>query len=306
VSAVSTTGAMAGPRRSRWRPGNIILWAMFGALVAISIFPIFNVIKAAVSPPKQFYSQARSVLPDNPTFFNYKRVLGQVSREDSLAVGGSGANFNFFTAFKNSLIFVIGAAVGQIFFSTLAAYGFARLEFPGRKFLFGVILAALMVPGVVLFIPNYILIKDLGWLNTYQGQIAPFFFMTPFAVFFMRQFFLGMPRELEEAARIDGASAWTTFRKVAVPLASGPLATLAVLTIINLWNEFFWPYLVAKNDTKYPLTVALQAFKSQSPQGGIDWTGLMAGTSLGVIPVVLLVFFFGRKVIESVQFTGSK
>ncbi len=310
ISSKSVGSVTAAPteKDKRFRPSNVFVWIMFGFLVVLSIFPILNVIKAAVSPgtTQGFYTQARSIIPKDPTIFHYKRVLGQVSNEAALAAGGSGAKFSIITAMKNSFIFVIGAGIGQIFFSTLAAYAFARMTFPGKKFLFALVLAALMVPGVVLYIPNFILMKDLHWLNTYQGQIAPFFFMTPFAVFFMRQFFLGMPKELEEAARIDGASPWTMFRKVALPLASGPLATLAVLTSINLWNEFFWPFLVAKNESKYPLTVALQAFRSQQPQGGIDWPGLMAGTSLGVIPVIVLIFVFGKKVIESVQFSGSK
>ena len=275
-------------------------------LVALSLFPLFIVLKAALTHPRGFFSQARAIRPKNPTLFNFKRVLGMVSKEESIAVGGSGAQFKFLTALKNSLIFSLVALAGQVFFSTLAAYAFARLRFPGRNLIFGLLLAGLMIPGAVLFIPNYIFMKEVGWLNTYQGQIAPFFFMTPFAVFFMRQFFLSFPQDMEESARLDGASTFRIFRSIVLPLSKGPLATLSILAMINLWNEFLWPFLVAKDDSKYPLTVALQAFKSQQPQGGIDYPGLMAGTTLAVIPVLVLVVVLGRRVVESLQFSGSK
>ena len=186
------------------------------------------------------------------------------------------------------------------------AYAFARLRFPGRNIIFGALLTALMIPAVVLFIPNYIFMKDRHWLNTFQGQIAPFFLFAPFAVFFMRQFFLSLPKEMEESARIDGASPWRIFRSIALPLSTGPLATLCILSSINLWNEYFWPFLIAKDDSKYPLTVALAAFRSQTPQGAPDWPGLMAGTALAVIPVLVLVVVLGRRVVESLQFSGSK
>jgi multiple sugar transport system permease protein len=304
--ALASQGPAMPLRRERITPGRVGVYVVLALLLFVSIAPLFVVVKTAISPPKTFFTEAEKLLPSHPTLFNYKRALGMVSNEEALASGGSGADFNFLLAFRNSLIFVGGAIVGQLFFSTLAAYAFARLNFPGKKIIFTVMLASLMVPGVVLFIPNFILIKDLKWLNSFQGQIAPFFLMTPFAVFFMRQFFLSIPAELEESARIDGASTFTIFRKIVVPVSRGPITTLTILTAINLWNEFFWPWLVAKDSSKYPLTVALRAFRSQQPQGGPDWTGLMAATSLAIIPTLLLVIFLGRRVVESLQFSGSK
>jgi multiple sugar transport system permease protein len=294
--------------KKRWwqSPGRTSVYVMLTLLIVISVVPLLNVIRTATSPSVGFYSHATEVLPHHPTLLNFQRALGLMSNERAIALGGSGADFNFVRALLNSLLFVVTAGVGQIFFSTLAAYAFARMHFPGRNFIFVAMLAALMVPGIVLFIPNFILMKDLHWLNTYQGMIAPYFLMTPFAVFFMRQFFLSIPAELEESARIDGASPFTIFRKIVVPVSRGPLATLAILTTINLWNEFFWPFLVSKDGKHYPLTVALQAFRSQQPQGGIDWTGLMSGTALAVIPVLVVVVTLGRKVVESLQFSGSK
>ena len=303
----NATDAFSPPRqKQRWTGSRVLVYVLLVALMFVSLFPLVVVLKTAISPTKTFFTNAEKLVPSNPTLFNFKRALGMISNEEAIANGGSGADFNFLVALRNSIIFVGGAVIGQLFFSTLAAYAFARLRFPGKNLIFTLMLASLMVPGVVLFIPNFILMKDLHWLNTFQGQIAPFFLMTPFAVFFMRQFFLSVPVELEESARIDGASTFTIFRKVVVPVSRGPILTLAILTTINLWNEFFWPWLIAKDSSKYPLTVALNAFKSQQPQGGVDWTGLMAATTLAIIPTILLVIFLGKRVVESLQFSGSK
>jgi multiple sugar transport system permease protein len=165
-----------------------------------------------------------------------------------------------------------------------------------------------MIPGIVLFIPNFILIKDLGWLNTFQGMIAPFVLSTPFAIFFLRQFFISVPVELEEAAKLDGASPAFIFWRIVLPLARGPIATLGILTSINMWNEFLWPYLInsGADENLRVLTVALQQFKSNQPSGPPDWTGLMAATFISVVPVFMLLVFFGRQVVESLQFSGGK
>jgi multiple sugar transport system permease protein len=159
---------------------------------------------------------------------------------------------------------------------------------------------------VVLFIPNFILIRDLGWLNSLAGMVAPFALMSGFSVFFLRQFFLALPRDLEEAARLDGASHWLVFARIALPLNAGPLATVALLTGIGAWNEFFWPFLVSPGADWQVLPVALQSFKAQAPQGQIDWTGLMAASSLALLPTLLLLLVAGRRVVESVQFSGGK
>jgi multiple sugar transport system permease protein len=158
----------------------------------------------------------------------------------------------------------------------------------------------------VTFIPNFILIKDLGLLNTMVGMVAPFCLMQGFSVFFLRQFFLSIPRDLEEAALLDGASYTYIFTHVVLPLSITPLATIAMLTGINMWNEFFWPYLVAKDEAQQVLPVALQTFKSQTAQGQPDWTGLMAATAITVMPTILLLVVLGRRVVESVQFSGGK
>ncbi|WP_288402839.1 carbohydrate ABC transporter permease [uncultured Deinococcus sp.] len=286
--------------------GRLVAWACLLLIVFVSVFPIFIVLKTALTGNKALYTEAASLWPSQPTLINFQRVLGLLSPEAAQAAGGSGSSVSFATAMKNSAVFTGLIVVGQTFFSAMAAYAFARLRFPGRDFIFTLFLIALMIPGIVLFIPNFITVKNLGWLNTMPGMVAPFILMSPFAVFFLRQFFLSLPRETEEAAYIDGASPLTIFFRITLPMSQGPLVTLAILTTIGMWNEFFWPFLIAKDEASYTLPVALQVFKTQTPQGTPDWTGLMAGTFIAILPVFLLLVVMGRRVVESLAFSGTK
>jgi multiple sugar transport system permease protein len=135
---------------------------------------------------------------------------------------------------------------------------------------------------------------------------APYALMTPFAVFFLRQMFLSTPKDVEEAARIDGASYFSIFFRMILPIHGPSLATLAILTTVSTWNEFFWPFLIGREESVRVIAVAINAFRTQQQAGVPDWTGLMACTVLGVIPMVALLVFFGRKVVESFQFSGMK
>ena len=175
---------------------------------------------------------------------------------------------NFFTALRNSVIVCTLITVGQVTFCAMAAYAFARLRFPGRDKLFFLFLTAMMIPPIFTLIPNFVLIKNLGWLNTFPGIVAPFFLMTPFAVFFLRQFFLGISKEVEEAALLDGAGRWKIFRQLILPMAAAPIATLAVLTYIAAWHEYMWPLVTGDSENVRVLTVALNAFKSSTPTDG--------------------------------------
>ena len=290
----------------RWGWGRVLAWVLLVILVFITVFPLWIVAKTAFTPAKDLFDQATTLFPSNPTLINFERVLGLLSLEQNQAARGSGAQINFLLAIRNSILFTGVVVIFQTFFSALAAYAFARLNFPGRNFIFFLFLAATMIPGVVLFIPNFILMKNLGWLNTFQGIVAPFVLMSPFAVFFLRQFFLSIPKELEEAAYLDGATPFYTFWKLILPISKTPLVTLAILTTIGTWNEFFWPYIVSKGDQWQVVTVALKAFQSQTPQGTPDWTGVMAATFLAIIPVFILLVVLGRQVVESLQFSGIK
>lgn len=293
-------------KRNPWSAGRILSWLILVSMLIVTLAPLWMVVKTALLHPDHLYTSSTQVLPTEPTLLNFKKVLGLMSTEEALSLGGSGAQINFLRALGNSLLFTGIIVTVQTISAAFAAYAFARLKFPGRSVLFGLFVASMMVPGVVTFIPNFILIKELGWLNSMLGMVAPFCLMQGFSIFFLRQFFLSIPRDLEEAAILDGASRAYIFLRIVLPLSVTPLITIAMLTGINMWNEFFWPYLVSKDEAQQVLPVALQSFKSQTPQGQPDWTGLMAATAITLMPTVLLLLAFGRRVVESVQFTGGK
>jgi len=288
------------------KPARLAAWAALAVMLAITLLPVWAVVKTALLPNAALFEQSGRWLPQGATLDNFRRVLGLVSAEEGLALGGSGADINFARALGNSLLFTGIVVVMQIGCAAMAAYAFARLRFPGNRTLFALFVASMMVPGVVTFIPNFVLMKQLGWLNTMAGMVAPFCLMQGFSVFFLRQFFLSIPRDLEEAALLDGVSHFYVFARIVLPLSAAPLATIAMLTGINVWNEFFWPYLVAKDEALQVLPVALQTFKTQTPEGQPDWTGLMAAATIALLPTVALLIGFGRRVVESVQFSGGR
>jgi multiple sugar transport system permease protein len=286
--------------------GRLVAWLCLIAALLISLFPLYWMLRTAITPGRELGADNATLLPDNPTLINFQRVLGLVSREEARAAGGSGADLNFFLYLRNSILYTGLITIVQTLMCAMAGYAFARLRFRGRDTLFGVFVAALMVPPIFTLLPNFVLVKDLGWLNTLPGLVAPTLLMTPFAVFFLRQFFLGIPREVEQAALIDGAGAWTVFWRVVLPMTKGPLLTLALTTAVWTWNDYLWPLLVAPGEESRVLTAALGVFLRQSPNTAPDWTGLMAGSALSVIPVLLLVAFFGRRLVDSIQFSGMK
>lgn len=292
--------------RQRWSAGRLLAWTLLIGMLLVTLAPLWMVIKTGLLHPHALYAESTALWPSEPTLLNVKKVLGLMSTDEALALGGSGAQIDFLRALGNSLLFTGIIVTLQTISAAMSAYAFARLRFPGRQTLFALFVASMMVPGVVIFIPNFILIKELGWLNSMLGMVAPFCLMQGFSVFFLRQFFLSIPHDLEEAAILDGASRAYIFWRIVLPLSLTPLATIATLTGINMWNEFFWPYLVAKDPAQQVLPVALQSFKSQTPQGQPDWTGLMAATAITLLPTILLLLAFGRRVVESVQFSGGK
>ncbi len=291
------------------RMGRGAAWGILLAIVAISIFPFYWALRTGLTRNVDLFGGGQQLLPGDATGLNFKRVLGLASDAEIQEATGreNSASFNYVLALRNSIIIATIVTVGQVFFSAMAAYAFARLEFKGRDKLFFLYLTGLMIPPIFTLIPNLILIKNFGWLNSFPGMVAPYFLMTPFAVFFLRQFFLGINRSLEEAAIIDGANHFTIFRKVILPIATPQMVTLAVLTYVTSWNEFLWPLVVAPTDENVqPLTVALGAFTQQQPGTSPDWSGLMTGTVLAALPMLLLFMAFGRRLVDSIQFSGIK
>ena len=270
----------------------------------VSLLPIWMAFKIALTWPADLFASAGSLGLGAITWGNFARVLGLPS--EVVLTSSSGSPIDFMLALRNSVIYTGLLVSGQLFFSALAAYAFARLRFPGRDAIFYAFIAATMIPSIVLFIPNFVLIRQLGLLNTFAGMVAPNILMIPFAVFFLRQFFLSAPRELEEAARLDGLGWFQVFWHVALPLQKGPIATLAILLSIQAWNDFFWPFLVGRDEDVRVMAVALQAFQSQTGQGQPDWTGMMAAVMLSIIPILVMLVVFGRRIVESLQTSGMK
>lgn len=285
----------------------IIAWVAISIIILVTLFPVWWVVRTGFSSKQEIYVDTFNLLPVGPTMNNFKRVLGMFTSEEAVAQGGTASGMDFWMGLKNSLVISTTTILGQTFFSAMAAYAFARLKFRFRDQLFFLYLTAMMIPGVVTLVPNYILMaRELQWMNTYRGIIAPSFLMTPFAVFFLRQFFLSINHELEEAAKLDGASIPLIFLQVILPLSVPALSTLAILQFLGNWNDYLWPFLIGKNETMRTLTVGLAVFQSQTPQGAPDWGGLMAGTTLSLIPTIIIFLVLGRRAVNAIQFTGFR
>lgn len=303
-----STTDVTQPRRRRPRPtpGRVLAWTFLVLVLLITLFPFYWMLRTALSSNSALYLQPGNPLPVELSWGGFRRVLGLASPEEIAADGGTTGTMNFWLYLRNSVIVSTTITVGQVFFSSMAAYAFARLRWRGREAVFFLFLTALMIPPIFVQLPNFVLIRDLGLLNTLPGIILPFLFMTPFAVFFMRQFFLGISREVEESAMIDGASHARIFFRIIVPMSWTPMITLGLLTFITAWSEYFWPLLVGRAENARVLTVALGIFRSQTPQTGPDWAGLMAATLIAALPILILFLVFGRKLVNNLGYSGIK
>ena len=237
--ADNTTEAPVKRTKKKWNAGRILAWTAMIAFLILSLFPFYWMLRTALSTTRSLSSDPSSLLPVDFTLGAFRRVLGLATQEEAIAEGGSGASVNFWLYLRNSVIYAGAVTIGQVFFSAMAAYAFARLRWPGRNVVFGIFLGALLVPPIFTSLPNFLLIKNLGLLNTFPGMILPSFLMTPFAIFFLRQFFLGINREIEESASLDGAGPWRTFFKIILPMSTAPITTLGILTFIGTWNDYF-------------------------------------------------------------------
>ncbi|WP_309074781.1 carbohydrate ABC transporter permease [Paenarthrobacter sp.] len=306
---ILTSPRNAGRRRPLSRPFNwrrAIALTLLTLAIAVSILPFYWVLRTALSSNGSLAANSANLLPADFNLGAFKRVFGLQSASEAIAEGGSGASINFWQYLWNSLLFSGITTACAVFFSSMAAYAFSRLRWKGRDAVFSLFLATMLVPPIFTALPNFLLIKNLGLLNSMLGLVLPYLFMTPFAIFFMRQFFLNMSREVEEAAMLDGAKHWRIFFQIIMPNAAAPIATLALLTFMGQWNEYFWPLLVGTSEESRVLTVGLGVFKSQSPQGAPDWSGLMAATLVSATPVLILFAIFGKRIVNSIGFNGTK
>lgn len=294
----------ATPRR--FSIGRTIGWIVLIVSLILTVFPFYWMVKTALTPAADVIADSASFFPGSPTLINFARVLGFLTPAQNQAAGGSGASINFLLYLWNSIVYCTLIGFFQTLFCAMGGYAFARLRFPGRNLLFNILVGALMVPGIFTLLPNFVLVKDLGLLNNFLGMVAPSLLMTPFAIFFLRQFFLSIPVDVEEAAMLDGAGKIRVFWRVAMPMNRGPLVTIGLITVVWAWKDYLWPLLVGRDESVRTLTVGLGVYLQQSPNAQPDWTGLMAGSTLSVIPVVVLLIFLGRRIVESLNFTGIK
>ena len=312
AAATATSRPDVENRPSASRPGTrptmgrILAWTAMVLIMVFTLLPFYWVLRTALSSNAGITADPTSILPVDTNLRGFARVFGAQSTEAALADGGSGAAINFWLYLRNSVVVATLVTAGQVFFSAMAAYSFSRLRWKGRDTVFGIFLAALMVPSIFTLLPNFVLVKQLHLVDSLLGVALPTMLMTPFAVFFLKQFFMNIPRELEEAALLDGASKIRVFFQLILPMARAPISTLAILTYITAWNDYFWPLLVSYTDSSRVLTVALAVFKSQAPQTGPDWSGLMAATLVAALPMLLLFAAFAKRIVNSIGFTGIK
>ncbi|WP_439659025.1 carbohydrate ABC transporter permease [Lentzea sp. HUAS TT2] len=286
--------------------GRGVAWGYLVVVLLVTIFPFYWIVRTALSNNFAMSTDPSSLLPVHFTWGPFKRALGLATSAEAAAENGSGASIDLALALWNSVVYAGLLTLFTVVFSALAAYAFARLRWKGRELVFGVLLTALMVPSVFTLLPNFVLMKDLGLLNTFGGMILPGAFFSAFNIFFLRQFMLGLSNEVEEAAIIDGAGPLRVCFRIVLPMSIAPMATLTLLQFITTWNDYFWPLLVTNDESVRPLTLALAVFKQSSPQASLDWAGLMAATLVAALPMLLLFLVFGRRLVNSIGFTGIK
>jgi multiple sugar transport system permease protein len=226
--------------------------------------------------------------PQNPTLDNYTELFSKN---------------NFGNYFVNSIIVAVVVTAGNLLFCSMLGYALAMLDFPGKRALFALVMGTLLIPGVVTFVPLFVLVANVGLVDTLPGLILPFL-VGPFGVFLMRQFILGLPRDLLDAGRVDGAGELRIFARIILPLCGPALATLGILTFLGSWNNFLWPLVVAQTEDTYTLPVALALFAKG--QNATNYGLLLAGATVVVMPILLVFLAFQRKFIEGIATTGIK
>ncbi len=277
----------AAPRESGVQPPSW-LYAVLGAGLFLVVLPFIWMVVSSFKPEAEVRRVPPTWIPETTTLENYDTLFTKL---------------DFPTYFLNSTIVAIAVTVGNMVFCSMLGYALAKLEFPGKKILFAVVIGTLMIPGVVTFVPLFVFTVQMGLANTLIGMILPFL-AGPFGVFLMRQYIQSLPGELIEAARIDGASELRIFASVIMPLCGPALATLGILTFLGSWNSFLWPLVIAQTEDKYtlPVALALTAVGQNSTQYGL----LLAGSVVVVIPVLAIFLLLQRKIMQGIAMTGIK
>jgi multiple sugar transport system permease protein len=281
------------------RPRRVWRWRTIARLMALIAFALIWVAPVA-------WMVLTSLKPEDQTMLDPPRWFPKHLSDFTLAnyrdVITKPRGIDLITAFKNSLVVAAFGALLTVLIDVPAGYVFARMRFPGRNLLFAIVVASLIVPGEILLVPNYIRIWRLGWLNDYKALIIPPL-ASAFGVFLMRQFMLGIPRELEDAAKLDGAGHVRILWDIIVPATRGAIAALAIFTFIFYWNEFTWPYITISKADRMTLPVALIQFRADFQ---IVYGKQMAGNVLSALPAIIVFLLAQRMIIRSITLTGIK
>ncbi len=263
------------------------IFCIIGFIVAV--FPLVWTLLSALKPSQEMFAYPPTILPSRFTLENFVNAWNK-------------AGFELY--FYNS-IFVTGVVViGQVFFSAMAAFAFARIPFKGRTICFLCFLSSMMVPAIVIMIPQFIILRMFNWLDTYMALIIPSLFGNAFSVFFLRQFFMAIPDSLQEAAEIDGCGYIRMFIQVFLPLCKHALFTLVLIRAVAVWNDFLWPVIVTNRDElrTVPVAIATVFFNYRN----VDWAGLTSATCIALVPLVVVFLFARDYIIESIAVTGFK
>ena len=275
--------------------GNSLRWTkaqsgyiLLSVLAIIFLIPLYWMFSTSLKGSVQTFALPPEWVPDPVEVENYEAVFQEVP-------------FARFTL--NSFILVFLNVIGQLFSVTLVAYGFARLRFPGRSFLFLMMLATLMIPSQVTLVPRFIMFSKLGWVNTYLPLVLPAFTGSPFLIFLVRQYMMSIPFDLDEAAKIDGATRFDILWRIIIPLSRPALVLVVVFTSIDVWNEFLEPLIFLNDPDLFPVSLGLSFFQGQRETA---WNLLMAASLLAMLPPLLLFFFAQRQLIGGISVQGIK
>jgi multiple sugar transport system permease protein len=264
----------------------IVLLLAFGALVFL--FPFFWMISTSLRGSDELFLYPPKLIPKNLLFQNYLAIWAMAP---------------FGTYFLNSMIVTSAIMAGEVTTSALAAYAFAKIEFPGREKLFLAFLGTLMIPNIVTLVPTFVIVRHLNWIDSYLGLIVPEL-ATAYGIFMLRQFFMTIPRELDDAAQIDGFSRLGTLIKIYLPLSVPALLALSIISFINNWNNFFWPLIVTNSDRMRTLPIGLRFF--MEGEGSGEWQYLMVAATLIVVPPLLVFLVLQRYFVRGMTMTGIK
>lgn len=276
------------------RPRPLRHAATYAALIlASSVFllPLAWMVSISLKPTDELFVDPPTLLPAVPEVDAYTDVFRS-------------EGFDFPLYARNTLIIATLSLVGMVLGSAIAAYGFARVPFPGRGVLFAICLATMMIPFPVTMVPTYMIFKWLGWIGTFKPLWVPAWFGSAFNIFLLRQFFRGVPRELEEAAMLDGCSTWGCFWRIMMPLARPAIAVVTLFHVLTVWNDLLGPLVYLSHQEQYTLALGLQSLQSRS--GDTPWNQLMAAATLILLPVLVLFVLTQKTFIQGITTTGLK